>query len=60
VNIRKFIHLKHNPKRVYIFDRHLHHGLDGVVLIVIGLVLIVTDLRDFPWPFAKDADSYGT
>lgn len=59
MSIRKFIHLKHNPHRVYIFDRHLHHGRTGEIFLLIGLILILTDLHDFPWPFAKDADSYG-
>lgn len=55
----KIIHLEHNPHRVYVFDRHLHHGLDGAILVLIGLVLIVTDIRDFPWRFAKDSEAYG-
>lgn len=56
---REIVRLEHNPNRVYVFDRHLHHGLDGAILVLIGLVLIVTDIRDFPWRFAKDCDSYG-
>lgn len=50
--------MEHNPHRVYVFDRHLHHGLDGAILVIIGLVLIVTDIRDFPWRFAKDSEAY--
>ena len=36
-------------RRVYLFGRHVHHGLDGLVLIVIGLALVIYDLHD--WPF---------
>jgi hypothetical protein len=53
---RQIIHLKTDPRRVYVFDRHLHHGLDGVVLLFISLILIWTDRRDFPWAFAKDPE----
>ncbi len=55
---RKIIHMEHHPHRVYVFDRHVHHGLDGVILIIIGLVLIASDWRDRPWWFTNDAHSY--
>ena len=58
MSIRKFIHLKHNPHRVYIFDRHLHHGRTGEIFLLIGLILILTDWRDWPFRFIRDAMLY--
>jgi hypothetical protein len=55
---RHIIRLEHRPHRVYVFDRHLHHGLDGAILVAVGLFLILTDIRDFPWRFINDCDSY--
>lgn len=48
--------------RVYFFGRHLHHGFDGLIMIVIGLALVIHDLND--WPFfpeglVKDQSSAG-
>lgn len=38
-------------RRVYIFKRHMHHGLDGIILIILGIVLVVHDFHDWPfWP----------
>jgi hypothetical protein len=56
---QQIIRLERNPSRVYVCDRHLHHGLDGVVLFVVALALMWTDRRDFPWRFAKDSEAYG-
>jgi hypothetical protein len=50
------IHMKTKPLRLYIFDRHLHHGLDGVILFVVAMFLMWTDRHDFPWAFAKDPE----
>lgn len=55
---RNIIRLEKHPRRIYLLDRHLHHGLQGVILLIIGLVLIITDYRDFPFRFAKDSSSY--
>lgn len=38
----------HGP-RVYVRGRRLHHGLSGVALTAVGLVLITHDRHDFPW-----------
>lgn len=48
--------------RVYLFGRHLHHGLDGLIMVIVGLALVIHDLNDwpfFPEPFTKDQPSAG-
>jgi len=54
MSLHYLIHVKKGP-RLYICERHLHHGLDGVVLFFIALALMWTDRKDWPWLFTKDA-----
>lgn len=57
----RLIEFRRDPLRLYIgwkHKRHLHHGLQGIVLMVIAIVLIVTDLKDFPWRFIEDFEQY--
>lgn len=35
--------------KVYIFERRLHHGLTGCILIAVGTLLCLHDRRDWPW-----------
>jgi hypothetical protein len=51
------IHFKHDPLRLYVGNRHLHHGLDGVILLIVALILIWTDRKDWPWLFVNDMPS---
>ena len=38
-------------RRIYLGMRHIHHGFEGLVLVVVGLVLIAHDWHDRPfWP----------
>lgn len=58
---RLFFYDSHQ-RRVYVFRRHLHHGLDGLVLILLGLGLVIHDFHDwpfFPESFVKDQPSAG-
>jgi len=59
MSLRYLVHIKKEPRRLYICERHLHHGLDGFVLFFVALVLMWTDRRDFPWAFAKDFEPEG-
>jgi hypothetical protein len=52
--MRKLIHITPAPRRVYLCGRHLHHGLDGLVLIIVGIGLALHDRRDFPWRPEKE------
>jgi hypothetical protein len=49
--MKKFLytlfHITPYPHRIYVFNRHLHHGTDGLVLILIGLGLMIHDRRDY-------------
>lgn len=60
--MRRLFFYDSRQRRVYIFGRHLHHGLDGLVLIVVGLALVIHDFHDwpfFPEGFVKDQLSAG-
>lgn len=49
-------------RRVYVFGRHLHHGLDGLMLVALGVALVIHDFHDwpfFPERFVKDQLSAG-
>ena len=36
-------------KRVWVFNKRLHHGLVGCGLLLTGLALIIHDFADIPW-----------
>lgn len=36
--------------RLHIHGHRIHHGLTGLILIIIGVGLMLHDRRDFPWP----------
>lgn len=58
----RLFHYDSHHRRIYVFGRHLHHGLDGIVLIVIGVVLVIHDFHDWPFfseGFVKDQPSGG-
>ena len=55
---RTIIRLEKHPHRIYLFDRHLHHGRTGEIFLLIGLILILTDWRDWPFRFIRDATLY--
>jgi hypothetical protein len=38
-----------NRRRMYVGGRRLHHGLTGVALATIGIVLMWDDRHDAPW-----------
>jgi hypothetical protein len=40
--------------RLYVCGRHVHHGLSGLVMTIVGLALLFHDLKDFPWPLTPD------
>lgn len=49
-------------RRVYVYERHLHHGFDGLILMAVGIALVIHDLHDwpfFPERFVKDQLSAG-
>lgn len=46
--------LKVRNGRLYVCGRHLHHGLTGVLMTVVGIALAIHDARDFPWPLTQD------
>lgn len=48
------VHAPHSA-RLYVRGRRVHHGLTGVVMLVVGAVLLAHDRRD--WPFALDDGS---
>ena len=55
------VELHRHPPRLYIGTqpkRHLHHGLTGSVLIAIGVILVVTDWKDRPFPLIDDREYY--
>lgn len=37
----------------YLLGRRVHHGLVGVVLAAIGVVLAWDDRHDFPWQLSR-------
>lgn len=45
----RFVYYDSHRRRVYVLGRHIHHGLDGLMLIVVGLGLVIHDIHD--WPF---------
>jgi hypothetical protein len=36
-------------RRVYVAGRRVHHGLAGLVAILVGMAAVVHDWRDRPW-----------
>lgn len=36
-------------RRVYVCGLRVHHGLTGVLLIAVGVVLVAHDWADRPW-----------
>lgn len=42
-----------DKRQVFVRGRRLHHGGVGAVAVLVGAVLAVHDLRDFPWYPAK-------
>jgi hypothetical protein len=47
-------HITPYPHRIYILNRHLHHGRTGQLLFLVGLGLVIHDRRDFPFRFIRD------
>lgn len=48
------IRLDKHQWRLYVLNRRLHHGLTGVFLIALGMVLALHDKADFPWALSRD------
>lgn len=44
-------------KHVYIVGRRIHHGFAGLVMFAAGIVLMLDDLKDFPWPLTRRKQS---
>ena len=38
-----------NGPVLVVFGRHVHHGFSGCLLILVGALLAIHDLKDFPW-----------
>jgi hypothetical protein len=38
-------------RRVYVGRRRIHHGRFGWWLAIAGVLLMLDDLLDWPWPF---------
>jgi len=36
-------------KRVWVFNKRLHHGLVGFALFIVGSALMIDDWHDIPW-----------
>jgi len=36
-------------KRVWVFEKRLHHGLVGLGAFIIGIGLMIHDRKDIPW-----------
>jgi hypothetical protein len=41
-------------KRVWVFDKRFHHGLFGFGSFIIGIGLMIHDLKDFPWIYDNE------
>lgn len=44
--MRSPLYIDRDFKRAYVFGWRLHHGLCGVVLAAVGIVLIAHDFKD--------------
>ncbi len=49
-----FIDVSFRPARVWIADRHVHHGAIGILQILVGAALVVHDRKDAPWLPTRD------
>jgi hypothetical protein len=47
------MHIVPQGRPRYPFGRRLHHGLAGAVLALVGIVLMVDDRHDWPWPMHR-------
>lgn len=36
-------------KRVWIFNKRIHHGAVGFISAALGIALMKHDIKDFPW-----------
>jgi len=38
-----------NLRRLWVFNKRIHHGAVGFVITITGIVLMIDDIKDIPW-----------